>query len=437
MEELSLHNYLNNELKCSCDKIHSTNLKEIEISEGALERLPELIFKYNYKNVCVISDKNTYKAAGKKVISILKTEHIENCSIVLRQDDLVPDETALGNVIVGIEPDCDLIIAVGSGTINDICKYISYKLQIEYFVVATAPSMDGFASNVSALIIKQLKTTYEAHVPKAIIGDINILKDAPMDMIIAGAGDILGKYVCLLDWKIASMVEGEYHCSYIEEMIQKSLQIVVSNGKKIKDRDPETIKYIMEGLVLSGIAMSYAGNSRPASGSEHHLSHFWEMMFLFEGKKPVLHGIKVGVGTIVAIKLYEKLRTVAIDFNQAKDKILQFNEEEWKKEIRSIYPVVSEDIILFEEQVQKNKREKVLKRIDFLEKNWEEIQRTIGRYLPSSKELIDLMESMNAPTKPEQIGITTEMLANSIQYGKEIRNRYGLLQILFDLSVEE
>lgn len=435
MEVLNLHNYINKEIKCSCNKIHSTNLKEIEISEGALKKLPELVHKYKYKRVCIVSDKNTYKVAGEKTYEILTNEAIDTCNIILEEDNLISDESALGMIMVGIEPECDLIIAIGSGTVNDLCKFISYKLGIDYFIVATAPSMDGFASNVSALIVNRLKTTYETHVPKAIIGDVDILKDAPMNMIIAGVGDILGKYVCLLDWKLAHMIQGEYHCTYIEEMIQKSLKIVVSNAKKIQSRDSQTIKYIMEGLVLSGIAMSYAKNSRPASGSEHHMSHFWEMMFLFQDKEPILHGIKVGVGTIVAIKLYENLITTSIDFTRAKQRIKQFNIEEWKKQIRSIFNMVSEDIILFEEQVQKNDPKMALRRIEFLESNWKEISDTVRSYLPSSIELIDLMESIDAPTKPEQIGVNEEMLTNSIQYAKEIRNRYGLLQIMFDLSL--
>lgn len=437
MEELNLHKYLNSQLKCTCGRNHSTSLKEIEIYEGALDKLPELIIKYRYKKVCIVSDKRTHKAAGVKVANLLNAGNIENFNIVLKKDNLIPDEEALGKVIVEIEPGCDLIIAVGSGTINDICKFISYKLGIDYFVVATAPSMDGFASNVSALITNQLKTTYETHVPKAIIGDINILKDAPMDMLIAGVGDVLGKYVCLLDWKLASMIQGEYHCSYIEKMVQHALKMVVSNAEKIKERDPQTIQYIMEGLVLSGIAMSYAGNSRPASGSEHHLSHYWEMMFLFQGREPVLHGIKVGVGTIITTCLYERLLESAIDFKTARDEILNFNIEEWKKEIRKVYPVVGEDIIEFEEEVQKNRKEKVLERIDILEHNWEKVKETIRIYLPSSKDLIMLMESIGAPVRSEQIGVSKEMLDNSIRYAKEIRNRYGLLQILFDLSLYE
>lgn len=436
-KDLQLQNYLNKTTTCSCGKIHSTDLKVIEISEGALDKIPGLVREYGYQKVYLISDENTYEVAGEDTYNILKKAKIDTKRFIYADKELIPDETALGKIMMVIDPEIDLIIAIGTGTINDICKFISFKLGIDYFIVATAPSMDGFASNVSAMITNHLKTTYETHVPKAIIGDITILKDAPMNMIAAGVGDILGKYVCLLDWKIAHLVQGEYHCSYIEEMIRSSVDAVVSSAKKVKDRDPGTIKSIMEGLVLSGIAMSYAGNSRPASGSEHHLSHYWEMMFLFQNRAPVLHGTKVGIGTIVAARLYEKLKKTQVDFEVAKLNVSEFNVDKWKEQMKQVYGIAAEEIILFEESVHKNSKEKVIPRIEILKQNWDEIHSLISTQLPSVEELIALLESMDAPTKPEQVGIDATMLANSIRYAKELRNRYGLLQILFDLGEVE
>lgn len=105
-----------------------------------------------------------------------------------------------------------------------------------------------------------------------------------MEMITAGLGDILGKYTCLLDWKMAHIITGEYYCSHIADMVKEAVEIVVEESTRIKDRNPDAVKAVTEALVLSGIAMSFVGNSRPASGSEHHLSHYWEMKFQAEGK---------------------------------------------------------------------------------------------------------------------------------------------------------
>ena len=432
---MQLSSYLGKGKQCSCGRIHSTDLKNIEISTGALEKMPNLIKKYHYHKICLIADKNTYQAAGERVYTILQNADITTQTIIFDEKELIPDERALGKIMMVLDRDTDLIITVGSGTLNDIGKFISFKLSIDYFIVATAPSMDGFASNVSAMITNRLKTTYETHVPKVIIGDTTILKEAPMNMIAAGIGDILGKYVCLLDWKIANLIQREYHCEYIENIMRNAIEVVMSAAKDVKSRDDKAIQSIMEGLVLSGIAMSFAGNSRPASGSEHHLSHYWEMMFLFQNRVPILHGTKVGIGTITATKLYEGLRTSTIDFEEAIRKAEQYSQKDWEEQIRQVYGPVAEDVIRFEYSANKNRPKDVIARIKLLKQNWEAITSLIDKELPSAEKLVEILENVEAPTSPEEVGIDHKMLLDSISYAKEIRNRYGLLQILYDLNI--
>lgn len=141
-----------------------------------------------------------------------------------------------------------MIIGVGSGTINDLCRFISYKMNLDYYIVGTAPSMDGYASNVSPLIIKHLKTTYEAHTAKVIIGDLDILAQAPLSMIAAGAGDILGKYVCLTDWQLAHIMNGEYYCPEMADMVRESIQKVVDNAKKRPKETKRPLQPLWKGL---------------------------------------------------------------------------------------------------------------------------------------------------------------------------------------------
>lgn len=432
-----MQNYLNKSIKCECGKVHKTDLKEIEISEHALNKIPSLIKKYGYKKLFLVCDQTTYRVAGQKVEQLLNEAEFETGLFVFQQENIIPDETAIGSILTVIEPECELIIGIGAGTINDLCKFVSFKLKLDYYIVATAPSMDGFASNVSAMITNNLKTTYETHVPKAIIGDLEVLAQAPMAMIAAGVGDILGKYISLLDWKIAHLLQGEYHCSYIENMVKASLESVVHQAKTIQSRDKAAIKAIMEALILSGIAMSYAGNSRPASGSEHHLSHYWEMRFMFDHKAPVLHGTKVGIGTIIVSKLYEKLLHTSIDFVAAKRKAEAFDSEKWQSNIRKVYAQAAQGVIEFEHKVGKNEPSKVIKRIEQLEEKWDDVVALISSQLPASQQIVQLLEDMDAPTQSEAIGVSGQMVKDSIVYAKEIRNRYGLLQILFDLDLIE
>lgn len=422
--------YLGHEINCSCKKVHKCLIEKIIVEKNALYQVPKLLKEKQYKNIWLIQDENTRQVAGEQLIQLLESAKI-HCNTITLEKDFVPDERAIGIVLTKIDRNCDYIVAVGSGTINDLCKFISFQLKIDYIIVATAPSMDGYASNVTPLITENLKTTYEVGLPKMIIGDLTILSKAPLSMIAAGVGDILGKYICLTDWKLAHLIQEEYICEFVIKLVQESIQKVVQVADKIKSRQEEAICSVMEGLILSGIAMSYIGNSRPASGSEHHLSHYWEMMFLFRGEHNILHGTKVGIGTVKAIELYQSLKEQDIDFEQARKK--HFDIEIWKQDIENVYQSAAKGVIALEEKYHKNSDDSVQKRLNVIEKNWGGVIELINS-LPKKEEIISILNSMDAPYFPEQIGVDDNLLADSIRYAKELRNRYGLLQLLFDLD---
>lgn len=399
-----------------------------------MERLPDILDRYAYQSICVVSDVNTEEAAGWLVYGLLSARGYPYHKIVFPDSELIPDERAVGALLTQTGFSCDLILAVGSGTINDLCRYVSCRLQIDYFVIATAPSMDGYASSVSPLIVNHLKTTYETHMPKVIVGDVGILKAAPMPMIAAGVGDILGKFVCLLDWKVSSLVCDEYFCPEIEKIVRQSIDKVLSRIDGVRGRNGKAIAAVMEGLILSGIAMNYSGNSRPASGSEHHLSHYWEMMNLLEGKEDALHGIKVGVGTVICISLYKKLRDIRPDFTRAE--AYSFDIGSWKGSIKKAYGISAEGVIRLEEQTGKNSDAAVKSRLMTLNKKLPEIHSLIDA-LPDEEEIISILKKIGAPCRPAQIGVGKDTLTNSILYAKDLRNRYGLLQLLYDLQLAE
>ena len=302
-------------------------------------------------------------------------------------------------------------------------------------VCATAPSMDGFASVGAALITNHVKTTYDAHVPVAIIGDTEVLSQAPMEMIVAGLGDILGKYTCLMDWKMAHLIEGEYYCEKIADMVRQAVTVVAEQSSRIKDRNPEAVKAITEALVLTGVAMSFVGNSRPASGSEHHLSHYWEMQFQMEGKKPVLHGIKVGVGLLTVLNMYRRLAQEKVDFSALKEP--EFDKDAWKAKVCECYKDAAEGILALEEECGKNSQEKRLKRLERLEEVWPELVSLISEELPDLEEMRQMLEEPGAPVTPQQIGISMKQVKDGIILAKEVRNRFTILQILWDLGLLE
>ena len=432
---IHLNKYLGHSFFCSCGKVHETNLAKVDVSAGAVKRLPEYLAEFAAKKVFMVADVNTDQAAGRYAEAVLKEAGVVFEKYVFPDKELIPDEFAVGRVMQAAPKDADMILAVGSGTLNDLCKFVSFQLGLPYMIFASAPSMDGFVSVGAALITDHVKTTYDAHVPVAVIGDTDILKEAPMEMITAGLGDILGKYTCLVDWKMAHLIEGEYYCEQVAEMVRDSLKVCVEESQKIKNRDPEAVKAVMEALLLTGIGMSFVGNSRPASGSEHHLSHYWEMQFQMEGKKPILHGTKVGIGMLTSVGMYHKLLQEKIDFDACKN--ISFDYDRFEKKVRDCYKEAADGILRLEEQCKKNSIEGRNARLDVMKEKWDQVCAVIESEIPDLRKMEQLMNDLGSPINPAQIGVSKELVRDGIILAKEVRNRYTILQMLWDLGLLE
>ena len=332
------------------------------------------------------------------------------------------------------DQDCDLIIAVGSGTINDLSRFISFRLKRPYIVAATAPSMDGYASMVAPLITHNLKTTYTAGVPYAIIGDLDVLAEAPAEMIAAGFGDIMGKITGLADWKLAALITGEYYCSTVAELVETAVNRTISLRDKLVQRDKAALKGLMEALTITGVAMAYVGNSRPASGSEHHLAHYWEIRALLAGdKEHALHGSSVGVGARLVLRLHEYLREAGLSSHRVAAASPAFDYSGWEKEIRRAYGRAAAEVLHLEETEGKNSPEGQKQRLTTAAERWDEIAE-VSRVLPKSRELGEMLAAVGGAASPSEIGVGPELLWDSLVYGKELRARYTILQLLYDLG---
>lgn len=430
------NDYIGKKIDCDCGKVHECDMRHVHVGHDAISAVAEYVKEKKYKKICVIADINTQKAAGEKVYGILEKNGIAYDKYIFSDHEIVPDELAAGRIITHIPNGCDLLVGIGSGVINDLCRFTAHTIKADYFIIATAPSMDGYASDVAPLMVDNLKTTYEnMGRPAVIAADTAILKNAPMHLITAGIGDIFGKYVCLTDWKLAHIVNDEYYCSKLVDMMYSAVaDVAAAADNGIKERDEKAVGAVMEGLILAGIDMSYSGNSRPASGSEHHISHYWEMIFLQHGHEGVHHGTKVGVGTIIALLLYQKAAEKLK--NTVKFAKPHFDQNRWEENIRRVYGPAAPSVIALENRVRKNADENVAKRLIMIEKHKQEIIE-LTENLPSVDKMIERMKNINAPYHPKQIDVTAEMLRNGIIYAKELRNRYGLLQLIFDCGWQE
>lgn len=294
------------EYSCACGKSHKVDIQAIRVGSGVMQELPGILRDLGASHIFLVADNYTYEAAGRQVEQLLDQAGLSYHKRVFQTETpLVPNEYALGSVLAAMTSQDDMLLAVGSGTLNDVTKYVSARTGVPYVIAATAPSMDGYASTVAPTILDGFKTTLPAVYPAAIVADVDILKDAPMPMLTAGFGDIIGKFTSLADWRLSHQLNGEYYCPEVAGVIEAAVETCAANAKALAQREPQAIQAVTEALILSGLAMGMVGVSRPASGAEHQMAHYWEMDALRRGEEHPLHGNAVGVGTVLAASLYE------------------------------------------------------------------------------------------------------------------------------------
>lgn len=294
------------EYSCACGKSHKVDIQAIRVGSGVIQELPGILRDLGASHIFLVADNYTYEAAGRQVEQLLDQAGLAYHKRVFQAETpLVPNEYALGSVLAAMTSQDDMLLAVGSGTLNDVTKYVSARTGVPYVIAATAPSMDGYASTVAPTILDGFKTTLPAVYPAAIVADVDILKDAPMPMLTAGFGDIIGKFTSLADWRLSHQLNGEYYCPEVAGVIEAAVETCAANAQALAQREPQAIQAVTEALILSGLAMGMVGVSRPASGAEHQMAHYWEMDALRRGEEHPLHGNAVGVGTVLAASLYE------------------------------------------------------------------------------------------------------------------------------------
>lgn len=262
--------------------------------------------------ILVLTDENTVRF-GAPFAEKLKGYGLSAVLYTIPEKEPVADEKTCALVSDRLG-DYDYVLAVGAGTLNDIAKYTTFHAGKKCGVLATAASMDGFTSGVTPLIKKGFKITENAQTVSDILIDFDILCGAPKIMTGAGTGDILAKFCCLTDWKMSHLLNGESYNEEAASLMRVALDKCVGNIASIEQCGREGIDALLRALLISGYAMVIAGNSRPASGAEHHMSHFLEMDFLRRGERIPLHGVKVGLGTMVSLKMYKRIAFVPQDF---------------------------------------------------------------------------------------------------------------------------
>ena len=397
---------------CSCGKEHKMETAFSVIESGCLKNIRRYMREYNLQGYTVaVYDENTYKATADRHPDV-------DLEIILNPENLHANEHGVELLLKQLPNNTKVLIAVGSGTIHDIVRYCAYQKSVDFVSCPTAASVDGFCSSVAAMTWNGCKKTLTAVAPKIVIADIDVIKKAPIRLAKSGFGDMVGKYVALTDWKIANIVKNEFYCERIAQMTLEATKVVVESASGIIKGKESSFENLMYGLLLSGLAMQMIGNSRPASGAEHHISHIIEMEPIgIDVHSDALHGEKVGVGTLLIISEYQRLCGCSnIHFK---------NYEEYNADF--LVSIFGEE--MSEEILSENENDVATGiTAELLKNNWEKISVEVNN-LPNIKWLESLYFDLDVKSKLTDIGVDENMTKVLLDCSPTVRNRLTLMRL--------
>lgn len=408
---------------CTCGHTHAITVKGIWNEAGALNRLPDLAAENNWKHPAVISDENTWEAAGKQAAALLPG----SIPVILNPENLHANEHGV-EAAKKLLPEADVLIAAGAGTIHDITRYLAHERGVPFAAVPTAASVDGFLSTVAAMTWHGCKKTMPAVAPLYVVADSDIYAKAPARLTASGFSDLLGKYTALTDWRVAHIITGEYLCERVCDMEMQALSRVCNRLDSIRRGERTGCEELMYGLLLSGLAMQMVGNSRPASGAEHHMSHLWEMEVL----NPCLdayHGEKVGVGLLLTARCYHGFGAALYDDGKSRirkydglDKTLL---ERFFNRPGMLEPIMEENTPDPLEGVDASL---------FLERKAE--IRAVLDALPSEETLRSYLHRAGARETLTQLGLKEDIAGPTVELSPYVRSRLTLMRLLklFELA---
>lgn len=297
--------------ECPCGRVHAIQPERILYDDQAIEHLPSVLPPPPLQLASVM-DVRTRQAAGRRTSEVLRQAGYDVQEIVLedsRGRSPVCDEATRAWIEARIgQP--RLMVACGSGVVNDLVKWIAGDAALPYVSVATAASMNGYTSANVAPTLAGVKSLVRSAPARVVASTPAILRDAPYAMTAAGLGDVLAKSVSSADWFLNHRLFGDYYCPKAVGLIARIEPLYLRTPQAIRRLEPGALAAIFQALLLTGAAMTMAESSAPASGGEHAISHALDMMSSLDERPHDLHGRQVGVGTILASELYRRVLAI-------------------------------------------------------------------------------------------------------------------------------
>ena len=405
----------------------------LELGQGVLGRTAE-VFRQQFgdKPALLVADTNTFAAAGQAV-----REAFHRAGRACREPFVFTDPklyaehkhvAALEEALGGHDA---IPIAVGSGTINDLTKLAAHRAGRPYLAVATAASMDGYTAFGASITYQGSKQTFSCPAPRAVVADLDVICAAPADMNASGYADLLAKVLAGADWLVTDALGVEAIDRTAWAIVQGGLRAAVANPAGVRNRNPEAVRQLTEGLLLSGFAMQSAQSSRVASGAEHQFSHLWDMQHhVHKGQTP-LHGFKVGIGTLAIASLYEYVLARRLENLDVGSCCAQWPDEAARERTaRGLFSQQDLTTVALEESRAKWVNAAGLRRqLKTLRRVWPDLRERLRQQLIPWPELKGMLRAAGAPVEPEEIGISRARLRESFRQAYFLRRRFTVLDL--------
>ena len=422
-------------LECSCPCDHSAPDQDIYIGRDLISRLPGYITRRGLGTHCVVvCDENTYEVAGKNVYETLTAAGIDAILLKFhRNEELVPDEHTIGELLLTIQPETEFLVAVGSGSITDTCRVNAARCNLPFVSVGTAASMDGYTSVVAPLILNGVKIHRAGPCPEIIVCDLDILATAPIEMVRSGVGDVLGKYIAIADWQIGNIINDEPYCPTCGSIVLEAVKKLLDNVDEISARSEKGMRILIEGLILSGITIMIVGHTRAVASVEHNIGHYVEMRMLDRYGKAPSHGATVGASTLLVYPMFKKFAQEDISTIDISSRA-PIDPEVRREFMLRAYGDIAGNTIMDENPGDFLTKEELQRRAARAIERFDDIKAVIDN-MPAFDDIHNAMSRLGAVMTLEDLGVDKDIINMGVNCAKDYRTRYTLFKTMDELGI--
>jgi glycerol-1-phosphate dehydrogenase [NAD(P)+] len=422
---MELLRLLGTSFACECGRVHAVPVRRFLYQAGVIESLPEIVGENvaGAGRVAVVADVRTWSVCGEKAHDALSRTGFSVGRVIVPDREKggpVCDEKTFRWLTEQLRSQrLDVVVAVGSGVINDLCKWASFELGVPYMVLATAASMNGYAAANVAPTIAGVKVLIEARAPVAVLAEPAVIEWAPHELTAAGFGDTIAKHQSNADWVMNHFLFGEYYCQFCANIVGELEPLYLDHPEEIRAGGRDAVCGLFEALFWTGLAMTLVGTSAPASGGEHLLSHTLDMMAAVRGAGHDLHGRQVGVGTLLSAALYEQVLALERPTLCALPPAIE--EGFWA--VPSVIAAIREQYEAKQERLEAAQGK--LGSPDL----WDRLRTKLAVQVKSPKTIRNWLRRAGAAASRDDIGCSRERVRSAILHMHEIRRRFTIVDL--------